>query len=87
MAVGNTHPRPREGFGRESATETILSRLSREKGEKCTGVFALESKATVLCRTAMPGSGKPCLKKEQRSDFRSEKLARLSRPATAGLEK
>lgn len=37
--VGNAHPRPGNRFGRDSATETILSADEAEKGEKRFGAF------------------------------------------------
>ena len=46
--MGNTHPQPGNGLGRDSATETILSRLSREKGEKVVGVFCSRDKRLQL---------------------------------------
>lgn len=53
---------------RDSVTETIIVLLSgRMKGEKCLGVFALESKATKLAVWQHTIVINPTREKEQRS--------------------
>jgi len=65
MAVGNAHHPIRKSMGRDSGTETILTKWFADgnivelfvKGEKRMEVLDLESKATML--SALKGDGVP----------------------------
>lgn len=66
--VGNAHPPHREVLGRESGTETILSRPPtaeyREKGEKRMEVLVLDQ-SYYAPSTVMWNGAKPYLMQEQ----------------------